>query len=65
MSDIIFWSGFCFGIAIITGVYGVILMTILIVKTVRKKEKIKFCEECGFYDGVMCVCMTKCPQESD
>ena len=40
-------------------------MTILIVKTVRKKEKIKFCEECGFYDGVMCVCMTKCPQESD
>lgn len=25
-------------------------------------KKVKFCKDCDFNDGGMCVCMTKCPK---
>ena len=65
MDNIIFWSGFCFGVAIITAVYACSFLISQIVRDICK-EKLKSkitCEDCSTYDeGFGCVRMTECPK---
>ena len=47
MSDIIFWSGFCFGVAITTGFYGVFWLIVAIRSRIKKLNP---CKDCPYYD---------------
>ena len=72
MTDIIFWSGFCFGIAIVTGVYAIFILTLAIKDALKpskkKRPKSKFkttCKGCSAYDeefGCVRMTNTRCPE---
>ena len=47
MADIIFWAGFCFGMAIASGVYAIFLIVRLIK---NHKNRLDPCKDCPYYD---------------